>query len=49
MVLYFIIFEGIFETCTVTGTDVTEDNVPVPELPNYKIIKYGFMLTTVLI
>ena len=41
MVLYLISFEGIFETCTVTGINVTEDTVPVPELPDYKIIKYS--------
>jgi len=48
MVLYLIIFEGISETCTVTGINVTEDTVPVPELPNYKINKYSFMYPTVL-
>jgi hypothetical protein len=41
MVLYIVIFEGIFGTCTVTGINVTEDAVPVPELPNYRIIKYS--------
>ena len=44
MVLYLISFEGIFETCTVTGINVTEDTVPVPELPDYKIIKYSVTL-----